>query len=84
MYVLYNVVTFDAGIPIDMIGGTSIGAFMGALYSEELNAERTIERAKKWAMVSCYGNHGGNGNHWIPLTLPNVILLLLLYREWEI
>jgi lysophospholipid hydrolase len=40
----------EAGIPIDMIGGTSIGAFVGAIYCEELNAERTKERARKWAV----------------------------------
>ena len=40
------------GIPIDMIGGTSMGAFVGAIYCEELNAERTTERARKWAQVS--------------------------------
>ena len=34
-----------------MIGGTSIGAFVGAIYCEELNAERTKERARKWAVV---------------------------------
>ena len=41
-----------AGIPIDMVGGTSIGALIGALYCEELDAERTTERARKWAKVS--------------------------------
>ena len=25
----------EAGIPIDMVGGTSIGAFIGAVYAEE-------------------------------------------------
>ena len=41
-----------AGIPIDMVGGTSIGALIGALYCEELDTERTTERARKWAKVS--------------------------------
>ena len=40
-----------AGIPIDMVGGTSIGALIGALYCEELDTERTTERARKWAKV---------------------------------
>ena len=46
-----------AGIPIDMVGGTSVGALIGALYCEELDTERTTERARKWAKVgwSTYG-----------------------------
>ncbi|XP_004714522.1 patatin-like phospholipase domain-containing protein 7 [Echinops telfairi] len=39
----------EAGIPVDMVGGTSIGAFMGALYSEERNYSRMRIRAKQWA-----------------------------------
>ncbi|KAM4020621.1 patatin-like phospholipase domain-containing protein 7 isoform 2-T5 [Anomaloglossus baeobatrachus] len=40
----------EAGIPIDMIGGTSIGAFMGALYAEERSFNRTKIRAREWCM----------------------------------
>ncbi|NWS78565.1 PLPL6 esterase, partial [Crotophaga sulcirostris] len=39
----------EAGIPIDMVGGTSIGAFIGALYAEERSAVRTKQRAREWA-----------------------------------
>ncbi|XP_068779083.1 patatin-like phospholipase domain-containing protein 6 isoform X2 [Struthio camelus] len=39
----------EAGIPIDMIGGTSIGSFIGALYAEERSAVRTKQRAREWA-----------------------------------
>ncbi|KAF7237268.1 Patatin-like phospholipase domain-containing protein 7, partial [Varanus komodoensis] len=42
----------EAGIPIDMIGGTSIGAFMGALYAEERSYTQMRIRARQWAMVS--------------------------------
>ncbi|CAF1377531.1 unnamed protein product [Rotaria sordida] len=38
----------EAGIPIDLIGGTSIGAFMGALWADELNIKGYIERARDW------------------------------------
>ncbi|UJR38136.1 hypothetical protein I4U23_030815 [Adineta vaga] len=38
----------EAGIPIDLIGGTSIGAFMGALWADELNIKGYIERAREW------------------------------------
>ncbi|XP_067376903.1 patatin-like phospholipase domain-containing protein 7 isoform X2 [Channa argus] len=40
----------DAGIPIDMVGGTSIGSLMGALYAEEKSSSRTRVRAREWAM----------------------------------
>lgn len=41
----------EADIPIDMIGGTSIGSFMGALWAEENNYERFHNRAYEWSMV---------------------------------
>ncbi|KAM8793915.1 patatin-like phospholipase domain-containing protein 6 [Eudromia elegans] len=39
----------EAGIPVDLLGGTSIGAFIGALYAEERSAVRTKQRAREWA-----------------------------------
>lgn len=41
----------EAGIPVDMVGGTSIGSFMGALYAEEKSNSRMRVRAREWAMV---------------------------------
>ena len=32
-----------------MVGSTSIGAFVGALYCEERNAGRVEQRARQWA-----------------------------------
>ncbi|CAM9586959.1 unnamed protein product [Lampetra fluviatilis] len=40
----------DVSIPIDMVGGTSIGSFIGALYAEERNVGRVRTRAREWAM----------------------------------
>uniref|UniRef100_A0A3Q1EXV6 lysophospholipase n=2 Tax=Acanthochromis polyacanthus TaxID=80966 RepID=A0A3Q1EXV6_9TELE len=40
----------EAGIPVDMVGGTSIGSFMGALYAEEKSNSRMRARAHEWAM----------------------------------
>lgn len=40
----------EAGIPVDLIGGTSIGALMGALYAEDRSHSRMRMRAKDWAM----------------------------------
>lgn len=41
----------EAGIPVDLIGGTSIGSLMGALYAEDRSYSRMRMRAKEWAMV---------------------------------
>ncbi|XP_030647689.1 patatin-like phospholipase domain-containing protein 7 [Chanos chanos] len=40
----------EAGIPIDLVGGTSIGSLMGALYAEERSYSRMRIRAREWAM----------------------------------
>lgn len=40
----------ESGIPIDLVGGTSIGSFMGALYAEEKSNSRMRVRAREWAM----------------------------------
>ncbi|XP_057187457.1 patatin-like phospholipase domain-containing protein 6 isoform X1 [Triplophysa rosa] len=39
----------DSGIPIDIVGGTSIGSFIGALYAEERSAVRVKQRAREWS-----------------------------------
>ncbi|XP_071430521.1 patatin-like phospholipase domain-containing protein 7 [Pithys albifrons albifrons] len=41
----------EAGIPVDMVGGTSIGAFMSALYAEERSYNQMRIKARQWAMV---------------------------------
>uniref|UniRef100_A0A671UKY2 lysophospholipase n=1 Tax=Sparus aurata TaxID=8175 RepID=A0A671UKY2_SPAAU len=46
----------EAGIPIDMVGGTSIGSLMGALYAEEKSNSRMRVRAREWAMVTLEQN----------------------------
>ncbi|KAM6965354.1 patatin-like phospholipase domain-containing protein 7 [Aplochiton taeniatus] len=40
----------EAGIPVDIVGGTSIGSLMGALYAEEKSNSRMRIRAREWAM----------------------------------
>uniref|UniRef100_A0AAQ5X4K8 lysophospholipase n=1 Tax=Amphiprion ocellaris TaxID=80972 RepID=A0AAQ5X4K8_AMPOC len=40
----------EAGIPVDLIGGTSIGSLMGALYAEDRSHSRMRMRAREWAM----------------------------------
>ncbi|XP_076800527.1 patatin-like phospholipase domain-containing protein 7 isoform X2 [Clavelina lepadiformis] len=45
--ILYSIIS--AGIPIDMIGGTSIGAFMGGLYA----AHRNIDIMKEKTQILC-------------------------------
>lgn len=42
----------EAGIPIDMVGGVSIGAFMGALWCSERNITSVTQKAREWSKVS--------------------------------
>ena len=44
----------EANIPIDIIGGTSIGSFMGALWAEENNYDKFFERSRSWATQVSY------------------------------
>lgn len=46
----------EAGIPVDLIGGTSIGSLMGALYAEDRSHSRMRMRAREWAMVRVGNN----------------------------
>lgn len=39
----------EAGIPIDIVGGTSIGSFVGALWADEADASRVRRRAAEWS-----------------------------------
>lgn len=41
----------EAGIPIDMIGGVSIGAFMGALWAKENDLTRVTQIAREWSFT---------------------------------
>lgn len=42
----------EAGIPIDMVGGVSIGALMGALWCSEKNITTMTQKAREWSKVS--------------------------------
>lgn len=46
-----NTAIQDAGIPVDMVGGVSIGAFMGALYCIERNTTTLTQKAREWSKV---------------------------------
>ncbi|KAH8244949.1 hypothetical protein KR032_003082 [Drosophila birchii] len=41
----------EAGIPIDMVGGVSIGALMGALWCSERNITIVTQKAREWSKV---------------------------------
>ncbi|KAM0365291.1 hypothetical protein ACHAPK_009865 [Fusarium culmorum] len=42
----------EEGIPFDIVGGTSMGAFIGALYSSHMSIDRTVEAARAFSKVS--------------------------------
>ncbi|RMZ89793.1 hypothetical protein DV736_g2962, partial [Chaetothyriales sp. CBS 134916] len=56
----------EAGIPIDIIGGTSIGAFMGALLARDGDVVPMYGRAKKFA-----GRMGSMWRFALDLTYPS-------------
>ena len=57
----------EAGIPIDIVGGTSIGAFNGALYARDGDVVPMYGRAKKFA-----GRMGSIWRFALDLTYPTV------------
>ncbi|EXJ84899.1 lysophospholipase nte1 [Capronia epimyces CBS 606.96] len=56
----------EAGIPIDIVGGTSIGAFIGALYARDADTVPMYGRAKKFA-----GRMGSMWRFALDLTYPS-------------
>ena len=56
----------EAGIPIDIIGGTSIGAFIGALYARDADVVPMYGRTKKFA-----GRMGSMWRFALDLTYPS-------------
>ncbi|KAI9700657.1 MAG: phosphatidylcholine and lysophosphatidylcholine phospholipase [Candelina mexicana] len=56
----------EAGIPIDVVGGTSIGAFIGALYARDADVVPMYGRAKKFA-----GRMGSMWRFALDLTYPS-------------
>ncbi|KAK3514878.1 hypothetical protein QTP70_033814, partial [Hemibagrus guttatus] len=40
----------EAGIPVDLVGGTSVGSLMAALFAEERSYSRMRVRARDWAI----------------------------------
>lgn len=59
----------EAGVPIDMVGGVSIGAFMGALWCQENNLTSFIQKAHSWSI--------GMTSYWrqiLDLTYPSTAM----------
>ena len=57
----------EAGIPIDIIGGTSIGAFVGGLYARDADIVPMYGRVKKFA-----GRMGSIWRFALDLTYPSI------------
>ncbi|GAB0091305.1 neuropathy target esterase sws-like [Sergentomyia squamirostris] len=47
----------EAKIPIDMVGGVSIGAFMGALWCSEKNITTVTQKAREWSKKMTQWGH---------------------------
>ena len=58
----------EAGIPIDIVGGTSIGSFIGALYAWDADVVPMYGRAKKFA-----GRMGSMWRFALDLTYPSYV-----------
>lgn len=56
----------ESGVPIDLVGGTSIGAFVGALYAWDADVVPMYGRAKKFA-----GRMGSMWRFALDLTYPS-------------
>ena len=46
---------FLVGIPIDMVGGTSMGSFVGATYADTADVSRMCQKVREWSMVRTCG-----------------------------
>ncbi|CAN8020160.1 unnamed protein product, partial [Ixodes persulcatus] len=42
---------YEAGIPIDMVGGVSIGSLVGALWCQEVNVTTLVQKGRHWSKV---------------------------------
>ena len=40
-----------AGIPIDMVGGTSMGSFVGAAYADSGDVTKMCQKVREWSLV---------------------------------
>nr|POF04889.1 lysophospholipase nte1 [Quercus suber] len=56
----------EAGLPIDMVGGTSIGAFVGAVYAQDADVVPMYGRVKKFA-----GRMGSMWRFVLDVTYPS-------------
>ena len=64
----------EAGIPIDMIGGTSIGAFNGALYARDADIVPMYGRAKKFS-----GRMASLWRFMLDLTYPSYVVFITCF-----
>lgn len=51
MYLNTEHLMIIVGIPVDMVGGTSMGSFVGAAYAESADVTKMCKKVREWSMV---------------------------------
>lgn len=69
----------EAGIPIDMVGGVSIGALMGALWCSERNITTVTQKAREWSKVREFKGSEINIYHYYYIIY--MLYLINIYLE---
>jgi lysophospholipid hydrolase len=70
----------EAGIPIDRIGGVSIGAFIGGLWATHRDRSSLATLAKEWFLII----HNEWWNHIMDFTYPSTALFSGDFFNWSV
>ncbi len=70
----------EAGIPVDRLGGVSIGAFLGGLWGTTRDLTSATQRAREW--FSLLGSPRWSG--YLDVTYPHTSLFAGRYFNWTL
>ncbi len=70
----------EAGIPVDRLGGVSIGAFLGGLWGTTRDLASATQRAREW--FSLLGSPRWSG--YLDVTYPHTSLFAGRYFNWTL